>query len=325
MVLFSLPSPVRSLEASPRRGARLAIPVLERSEKRTENLPQWVCRSLSVAVAPALEPLTLGRYDSVVWSSDRPQCRLMLSQLAMWAGALVVGRAEPSGSLGAGGFDEFFRDALRDRDAYDNFFQGGLGASWHPLFASGLLLTTSAFLGDGVYVKNATRALPLLWMGLAANSLPITMAKHGVERQRPFLMFQNTEAIEAFGTGKEAEESFFSGHASTAFFSATFVDRVLADTIRSQRPEYCFACGDSWMNRLLRFGQGAALYGFATAIAYSRIQIDKHFMSDVIAGGVFGSLHGELTYRLGYRAEPDRQLEVSGMPGAYGLRLTWRF
>lgn len=293
-------------------------------------LPALSCRAFSLAAKPVLEGLSLGRYEPSSLYGRPRQCDMMFANLLMGVGALAVGTTDPARAshIGAGSFDRFFRDALRSRENLDNFFDSSLGAAWHPVFASSLLLLTTAtgLAGEGAYMESVTRALPLLWTGMAANALPTTMAKRSVRRERPFLMFDNQEAIEAFGEGDGATESFYSGHASVAFFSATFVDRVMANMIDRARPGYCLGCETTWTRRLTRLGQAGLLYGLAGAVAYSRIEIDKHFVTDVALGAGLGALHGELTYQLGYRSDREKGgLSVSSLPGGYGLMLVWRF
>lgn len=287
------------------------------------------CRFLGYAARPLLEPLTGGAYDPVAWSRDRRQCYTLLSQAAMGVGAIAVsfsGHPRRSAAFGAGSFDRFFRDGLRSRSSRGNVFDGGVGALVHPLGMSGLLLLSASYaIGPEAYYDAATRALPLLWGGIGANTLPTAAAKRLTGRKRPFLRFQNRAAIEEFGIDEDARESFFSGHASTAFFSATFVDAVLSDVVRTRHPDYCLSCGTSWTERFIRLGQGVVAYGLAGAVAYSRIEIDKHFMSDVLVGALAGGIHGRLTYSLGYRATAGPPVEVLAAPVGQGIALRWRF
>lgn len=289
------------------------------------------CQILGFVGRPLLEPLTLGAYDPAAWSRDRRQCYTLLTQTVMGLSSIAVafsGSPKRPAAFGAGSFDRFFRNALRSRTNRNNFFNDEkVGTIVHPLGMSALLLVSTAYgLGADAYHDAATRALPLLWGGIAANTLPTAAAKHLAGRERPFLKFKNQEAIEEFGIDEDSRGSFFSGHASTAFFSATFVDSVLTDLVRARHPDYCVLCETSWTKRLFRIGQGLTGYGLATAVAYSRIEIDKHFMSDVLVGALVGAAHGRLTYSLGYRASGEtRSLEITGAPTGQGMSLTWRF
>ncbi len=242
--------------------------------------------------------------------------------------SVAVRYAEPAGSpaFGAGSFDRFFRDALRSRSKTDNFLDGGLGDMYLPLIGTGLLLGASAAdQGIDGYRDAVTRAVPLLWFGIGGNDLFVTSAKKAFGRKRPYLRFENERAIREFGTGDDARESFYSGHATTGFFAAAFTDRVLADVLQKRHPDYCLSCGASWTQRLLRAGQAALLYGLASYVGYSRIEIDKHYMTDVLAGAAIGALNGQLTYVWGYRPESERRRAVEPVVGPGSVALRWEF
>lgn len=288
-----------------------------------------VCRGMGIIAYPILMPLSGWGYDRTAWSRDPGQCYGLLAESVMAAAAVGVSFAEPRGSpvFGAGSFDRFFRDALRDKSKTDNFFQGDLGSLWSPLFTSAAaLLTAAGTAGADAYRDTATRALPLLWVAVAGNSLPTQIAKKSFGRERPFLKFDNQRGIDEFGIDDDARQSFYSGHASTGFLSAAFLDPVVADVVRSTVPDYSLLEGTSWGLRLLRLGQGLAFYGLAAAVSYSRIEIDQHYMTDVLAGAVVGTVHGQLLYHWSYRRPTDGAVPVvSAMPGGYGVVLSWNF
>ncbi len=240
-------------------------------------------------------------------------------------GMRAIGHPRRPPVFGAGDFDRFFRDAFRSRSRVNNFFDGGLGALWAPIFASGALFAAGAVAADsGGYREHVARALPLLWLGIGGNSLPADAFKKAFGRKRPFLRFGNDRAIGAFGIDDDARESFYSGHASTAFFTAAFADPVMAEIVRIRWPRYGLS-GDAPVGlKALRLLQGAALYGLAAGVAYSRLDIDKHYMSDVIAGGVAGFAHGRLLYHLGYKGG-GRRVAVRPMHGGRGLEIAWDF
>jgi membrane-associated phospholipid phosphatase len=139
--------------------------------------------------------------------------------------------------------------------------------------------------------------------------------------RRPYVQFGNEKAIRDFGTGDDSRESFYSGHVTTAFYSAAFADRVMADVIGTAYPGYSLA-----ENPIFRIGQGLALYGLAAGISYSRIAIDRHYMTDVLAGAGVGMLAGQLTYTYGYKKpRTTRPVKIWAMPGARGLQVSWEF
>jgi membrane-associated phospholipid phosphatase len=274
-------------------------------------------------------PLSWGAYEWTTWADEPALCYGLLAESAMAVAAIGVSAAEPRGSpvFGAGSFDRFFRDALRNDSKTDNFFEGTAGSLYTPLFLSAAgLLTAGSVAGESAYNDTLTRALPLLWVAVEGNSLGTQVAKKSFGRERPYLKFGNQRGLDAFGRGDDSTESFYSGHASTAFLSAAFMDPVVADAVRSAEPAYSLSRASPWSLWLLRLGQGVAFYGLATAVAYSRIEIDLHFMTDVLAGAAIGTLHGQLLYHWSYRRDPEGlQPLASAIPGAYGLRLSWSF
>jgi len=289
----------------------------------------YLCRGMGVLAWPILMPLAAGHYDSAAWSRDPGQCYGLLAESVMGAAAVGISFAEPRSSpvFGAGSFDRFFRDAFRNNSKTDNFFDSGLGTYWSPFFLSAAALLTSATVaGSDAYRDTATRALPLLWVAVAGNSLPTQVFKKSFGRERPYLKFENQKAIDEFGDDDDAHESFYSGHASTAFLSAAFIDRVVADAVRLHTPDYSLFEGSTWQPRLLRLGQAVVFYGFAAAVAYSRIEVDQHYMTDVLTGALVGTTHGQVLYHWSYRRESRGAIPtVSALHGGYGLMVSWRF
>ncbi len=290
----------------------------------------FACKVLGSLAYPILMPLSGGGYGWTDWSRDRRQCNALLGEAGLGLAALGVGAAghpRRPAVFGAGSFDRFFRDSLRSRSKVDNFFEGDLGSLYHPLFATGaVLLASVSVAGAHGYRDSLARAVPLLWLGVAGNTFPTQIAKKSFGRERPYLKFDNRAAIHEFGTGDDARKSFYSGHASTAFFSAAFMDRVLADVIQSSEPEYALRSSSPWKMRLIRLGQAGLLYGLAAGVAYSRIEIDQHYMTDVLAGGFAGAVHGHLLYQFGYRRRSaPHALSVSVTPRARSVIVAWLF
>lgn len=90
------------------------------------------------------------------------------------------------------------------------------------------------------------------------------------------------------GSG-DAYQSFFSGHSSLAFSTATMI------FLHSKR----------------RWWVGLASYGAASAIAASRIQQQKHWLSDVVMGAIVGSAVSAYVYRLQeQRRHPEPALKA---------------
>lgn len=309
-----------------------AAPALE----APPDVARPLCRALGAIAWPIFEPLTLGAYDSTAWSRDRRQCSAVLLYASMAGAAAAVnaaGHPRRPAVFGSGRVDRFFRDALRSRSRTDNVFAGDLGGLWAPLFATAALTLAGTPSATPSARGRLARAIPLLWLGLGGNELLTAAFKKGFGRERPYLALHNAHALQEFGAGDDARESFYSGHASTAFLTAAFADPVLADLLRTRWPRYRLWSArehspdtrPTWRMRALRLGQGLAMYGLASAVGHSRIEIDQHFMTDVLAGALVGGVHGHLLYRWGYDTGEDRNPAVAALPGGRGIRLTWRF
>jgi membrane-associated phospholipid phosphatase len=99
-----------------------------------------------------------------------------------------------------------------------------------------------------------------------AVAVAVTALKFGFGRERPVCLCGSLE-FEPFGAG----QSLPSGHTAAAFAAAT----ALAGHIDAK-----------WAR--------VALYGGATLVAWSRMNDDKHWLSDVVAGAALGLAAGRL-------------------------------
>jgi membrane-associated phospholipid phosphatase len=137
--------------------------------------------------------------------------------------------------------------------------------------------------------KDAAQDLYLYLSGLAVTKGITNLSKGIFARHRPL-----TCLYPEIAAGRETSDqnydyhSFFSGHASSSFFSATFLNHRLR-TIMRQR-----LSGSDY--RDWRWAPPAALFGWATFVAWSRMQCYKHYFTDVVAGAAAGYLIGELFY-----------------------------
>ncbi|QDF68614.1 phosphatase PAP2 family protein [Shewanella sp. SNU WT4] len=92
-------------------------------------------------------------------------------------------------------------------------------------------------------------------------------------------------------------DSFPSGHTTDSFMAATFIQQ--------------------------RYGwqYGAPAYVAATFVAYSRVESDKHYVGDVLAGAAIGALAGW------YFTDPYENINITPIVGngQYGLYISGRF
>ena len=98
----------------------------------------------------------------------------------------------------------------------------------------------------------------------------------------------------------DGRDSFPSGHATQAFAVAT----VIAE--HYEQP---------WVK--------VASYTLASAVAYSRLNSNSHWASDVVAGAAIGIFVGETVVHL----NANRSLTLTPMvgPDVNGLELTWSY
>jgi membrane-associated phospholipid phosphatase len=106
--------------------------------------------------------------------------------------------------------------------------------------------------------------------------------------------------------------SFISGHTSAAFFAATFLDRYFRVHMKQDlsRNDY----------REQHRGMQNLLYAWATFVGLSRIQAQRHYPTDVLAGAVVGSALGFL-----FAAIADDHWKERGRDYQAPLMLTFSF
>ena len=101
------------------------------------------------------------------------------------------------------------------------------------------------------------------------------LCKNLVERQRPYLYSAGYPADEL--TNGDYTRSFPSGHTALAFASATYLTTVL--TLDRKASAY-------------RIPVLAASYGLAATVATLRVLSGNHYITDILAGALLGSLCG---------------------------------
>ena len=109
---------------------------------------------------------------------------------------------------------------------------------------------------------------------LLANGIQRTVKN--IVRRTPPLVY-NPAAPLAEKLGRNARQSFFSGHTTTAFATAVFTGEVF----RHYFP-------DSKLKPVVWAGS----LGLATATSVLRYKAGKHYPTDLLAGAAFGSLVG---------------------------------
>lgn len=155
--------------------------------------------------------------------------------------------------------------------------------AWNKIITLGLIYAEGYYLTAGV-----TRSTKIL-----------------VQRKRPYLY--NTSTIsytEKLDLSNENNSyySFFSGHASAAFYSATFISKVYYDIFGA----------DKWFYILSAFS-----YTTASSVAYFRVKAGEHYPSDVLIGALVGTATGYLMPQVHKKQDP--KLLVFGYSNSIGI------
>jgi membrane-associated phospholipid phosphatase len=167
-----------------------------------------------------------------------------------------------------------------------------------PTSAEGLLFAASAnsadhwlaFADDSIAVTEA----------VAYSQLVVQAVKFSVGRQRPYAHYPPLPAQ----AGNDDNLSFLSAHSALTFAIATS-----AGTVAQRR--HATLAPVIWATGLT----------LATTTAYLRIAADKHYLSDVLAGGALGAAAGVFVPRLLHSLPRD----VAIVPAPAGLALVGSF
>lgn len=204
-------------------------------------------------------------------------------------GGLLKHHTADEGNCGdyhAPGIDRLFRRLIHgDNGAKSNFLDNNWGSAATP---------TVALIGIGLMDINRaefSHDLPLFISGVIATKGLTDITKHLVRRPRPCCV--NGDCPETGDQGDPVHgHSFFSGHASSVFFTSTFFNRRFRHHMRQNWT------GDEY--RVGRVLSPIVSFSWATFVGLSRIQADRHYFTDVAAGALVGAVMGELFFRLAY-------------------------
>jgi len=115
--------------------------------------------------------------------------------------------------------------------------------------------------------------------GLFASNLLMNLTKNTVGRKRPF--------YDSKPDDPDARKSFMSGHALNSWYNWTYVSLFVFEHIGSM---------DNPWHLAGKVGVSTAGGAFAAWVCYTRVENNKHFVSDVVVGGLFGALSAVLFY-----------------------------
>ncbi|HEX2897336.1 MAG TPA: phosphatase PAP2 family protein [candidate division Zixibacteria bacterium] len=201
-------------------------------------------------------------------------------------------------------------------EAKSNFLDNSVGSAATPVvFGTILLASDLSWPPTDDKGKMAAQDMFLFGSGLLATKGITSLAKGLVARERPLLCLEPgiAEMRRQIDTAYD-RNSFFSGHASSAFFSAVYLNKRLRSIMRHELSPNDYD-GWSWAPPTL-------LFSWASFVGWTRIHAYKHFFTDVAAGALAGFLVAELFYSFN---DSDLISNSPGQPSGSAPLVTFRF
>ena len=224
-------------------------------------------------------------YDGLRMSFSRPHLTLMTAGLVMEQQDKWQGWSLPPSS-----FDRTLSSQLARTDG--KHCLGAISPLYYPravaTYRLGGVLLLDVFAGQD-FAPSTYFKLIRFHQALFYNTAFTHLAKRNLNRSRP--------------DGSDTQ-SFFSGHTSTAFATSTFLYLELRDFFRSAAEEGRLPL---MSERNWKLVTGAALFGWASYVGYSRVHDRKHYPTDVLIGALSGSLISYLVYPHPHRFESSVQ------------------
>jgi membrane-associated phospholipid phosphatase len=207
-------------------------------------------------------------------------------------------------------FTKTFKEDFRRLPSLDSAVILGLGG-----LASSLGHSSDQRISNGMAGSNSSLYKPGVWIGAATVQMGAAFAVYSIGRStgHPKLAVFGADLVSAqivsqtltqaikFSVGRTRPDgtaySFPSGHSATSFATAAVVQR--------------------------HFGWKAGIpaYALATYVAASRIETQRHFLSDVAFGAAIGMVSGR-TVTLG-TGNARFALSPAAAPGGGGVNFTW--
>ncbi len=219
-----------------------------------------------------------------------------------------------AGSLGLVGSAYLFKHALIDTrprwvdpPGIDLWFTRTFGADPRPYPRNFMDTDRAAFInilcaGTTIGILNAMeprfdrpkdiwQSQFLYYTGALTQKGVTDFFKAGVARVRPLSRLVPEVAAQRTKIDYARDkESFFSGHASSAFYSMTFLNHHVRDFMHRRFTASEF---DTW-----NWVSPTVTFTWATVIAFSRVHAYQHYFTDILAGAVVGWAIGELFYAI---------------------------
>ncbi len=177
-----------------------------------------------------------------------------------------------------------------------NFLDSRSGSAITPTIGLALLLSADLAWPQDEALRDAGQDMLLYLSGLMATKGITDLHKGLFARPRPLQRLCPELAAQRQDVDWSYDHhSFFSGHASSSFFAATFLNLRLRHIMRQ---ELTGAEYRDW-----RWLSPTLLYGWASFVGWTRIHAYKHYFSDVVVGAAAGWLIAELFYH--FAPEPS--------------------
>jgi membrane-associated phospholipid phosphatase len=153
--------------------------------------------------------------------------------------------------------------------------------SYYTLMGDGIITVLAIVL---LFFYKKKKAALILFTAYLSSGLVVQFLKRAIIQPRPSLYFEQisfhyTHFVNGIDTLRSG--SFPSGHTASAFAMAT----VLVLCLKNKRISLLCLCT-------------------AILVGYSRIYLAQHFLQDVIAGAITGSIFGLLSFYLIQQAKP---------------------
>lgn len=175
---------------------------------------------------------------------------------------------------------------------------------------AGTLSTLALLAAPGAFIFTTENSLTygLMYFETIATTYGLKeLCKNLVVRQRPYLYSADYPAQEL--ENGDYNRSFLSGHTALAFASATYLTTVLTADFK---------------NSAFRFPVIVASYTLASAIATTRVLSGNHYLTDVFAGALLGSLCGlaiPLLHTINSNTDGTLSAQITPAGVCFGVRL----
>ncbi|MEZ5359771.1 MAG: phosphatase PAP2 family protein [Candidatus Zixiibacteriota bacterium] len=169
-----------------------------------------------------------------------------------------------------------------------NFLDNEFGSALTPIFMGTILAVADFTWPVRDTQKDVAQDMTLFLSGMITTKGITDFTKGTIRRPRPYAWMADSSHVESEKDYKYLRTSFFSGHSSSAFYSAAFTNLRLRSIMR-MRLSY-----DEY--REWRWAPPTVLFGWATYVAWTRIHAYKHYPSDVLVGALVGWGMAELFY-----------------------------